>query len=122
MDKDALAAFANQNFLNLETYRKNGEAMRTPVWFVEEEGVLYVRTVDGSGKVKRARANPRVRVAPCQVDGKLIGAWVTGTASLLSAAETARVNALFDAKYGELKRQFEAQAQPGLVYTTIAIQ
>jgi uncharacterized protein len=121
-NEDKLAQFDGQNYLNLETYRKNNEAAHTPVWFVAENAMLYIRTVDSSAKVKRIRANPKVRVVPCEVQGEPKGKWIPGIAQLLNAAESARVNELFDAKYGELKRQFEAQAQmQGLTYATIAV-
>jgi PPOX class probable F420-dependent enzyme len=71
-----LEQFANQKFLNLETFRKNGEGVKTPVWFTQDGKTLYVRTVDGSGKVKRVHNSGRVNVAPCAVDGKLLGEWV----------------------------------------------
>jgi PPOX class probable F420-dependent enzyme len=67
---DGLKQFTKQSYLNLETFRKNGEGVRTPVWFWEDGGVLYVRTEDGSGKVKRARRNPQVRVTPCKMDDR----------------------------------------------------
>jgi hypothetical protein len=59
---NGLAQFAGQQYLNLETYRKTGQAMPTPVWFLEDNGTLYVRTVANSGQVKRIRNNSRVRV------------------------------------------------------------
>ncbi len=47
--------FDHQSYLNLETFRKNGSGVKTPVWFVEDCGVLYLRTDAASGKVKRIR-------------------------------------------------------------------
>ena len=70
MRHSRLAQFADQQYLNLETYRKDGRAVRTPVWFAEDEGgVLYLRTVKDAGKVKRIRRQARVRVAPCDMAG-----------------------------------------------------
>ena len=59
-----LSQFKNQPFLSIETKRKDGTAVPTPVWFVQDGDVLYVRTIDGSGKVKRARNFSAVRVMP----------------------------------------------------------
>jgi len=82
-----------------------------------------VRTVDGSGKVKRIQANARVKVVPCDVQGAVLGVWVKATASLVSRAEHERIDGLFDAKYGAIKKQFESQTDlQGLVYSTILIQ
>ena len=37
-----LDQFANQNYLSLETFKKNGDGVKTPVWFVLDRGVFYV--------------------------------------------------------------------------------
>ena len=53
--------FIGHQYVSLETYRKSGEAVRTPVWFVEEDGKMYVWTVGTSGKVKRIRRCGQVK-------------------------------------------------------------
>lgn len=107
-----LQAFEKQSYLNLETFRKTGEGLRTPVWFVEDGGTLYVRTVANSGKVKRVRRTSRVNVAPCKVDGKLVGEWQPGEAREQLDAETdRRVNALLNKKYGLMKFLFEIMSK-----------
>ncbi|HPH96689.1 MAG TPA: PPOX class F420-dependent oxidoreductase [Anaerolineaceae bacterium] len=107
-----LQAFEKQSYLNLETFRKTGEGLRTPVWFVEDGGTLYVRTVANSGKVKRVRRTSRVNVAPCKVDGKLLGDWQPGEAREQLDAETdRRVNALLNKKYGLMKFLFEIMSK-----------
>ena len=55
--------------INLTTFRKSGNEVPTPVWFVVLEGKLYVRTEASSGKVKRIRNNGRVEPAPSTVRG-----------------------------------------------------
>ena len=99
--------FTNQNFINLETTRRNGEAVQTPVWFVELGGMLYVRTGADSGKVKRIRNNGLVRVAPCDYRGELQGDWVDAQARLVDSSTAEQVNQLFNRKYGLQKRGFE---------------
>ena len=106
-----LAQFAKQQFINVETYRRNGQAVPTPVWFVEDQGTPYVRTVDGSGKVKRIRNNPRVRVTPCGMRGGPLGEWVEGQARFADAAETKRVDRLLTRKYGFQKAMFEIMSK-----------
>ena len=81
-----LAQFANQNYLNLESYRKSGEAICTPLWFAQDGEVFYFYTVAHSFKVKRLRNNSRCRVAPCDMRGNLKGDWVDATARLLDTA------------------------------------
>jgi len=120
-----LDRFAGQNYLNLETLRKSGEAMPTPVWFVQDGERLYVRTVAESGKVKRARNNPRVRVAVCGREGQLLGDWLPATAREVrdDPAVEARVDELLDIKYGEVKRQMARQAaESGRRYTILEIK
>ena len=119
---DELVQFANQQFINVETFRKNGQGVQTPVWFVEDGGTLYVRTVDNSFKVKRIRNNPRVRVTPCDVGGKPKGEWVEGQARFASADESKKVNGLLTRKYGLMKVMFELMGTfQGRKYTVIAI-
>ena len=118
----ALDPFANQPYLNLETFRRSGEGMKTPVWFVQEGEKFYIRTVAESGKVKRVRNNPRVNVAVCEADGRLTGAWVAGRGREVRGdpAVEAKVDRLLDAKYGEIKREMARQAaEAGRKYTIL---
>jgi uncharacterized protein len=96
-----------QQYLNLETFRKNGIGVKTPVWFVQEGETLFVRTVDNSGKVKRIRNNTRVNIAPCKADGALLGEWIPALAREPKDEATDRkVNRLLDKKYGLVKKMF----------------
>ncbi len=69
---DAIAQFAGAKYLNLETFRKTGLGVRTPVWFAQDVlhsartiTVFYIYSEADAGKVKRIRNDPNVRVAPC---------------------------------------------------------
>lgn len=62
-----------QKYISLSTFRKNGETVKTPVWFAEHNGKLYLMTRDDSGKYKRIRNNPQIRIAPCTIRGKITG-------------------------------------------------
>jgi hypothetical protein len=42
MSADRLALFEGHKYINLTTFRKNGQAVPTPVWFVVRDGRLYV--------------------------------------------------------------------------------
>lgn len=117
--------FTTQPYLSLETCRKNGEPIRTPVWFVRDGERLYIRTVAESGKVKRLRANPRVRVALCDRLGNVTDSWVAAAGREVrdDPALYERVDRLLDEKYGEIKRQLAAQAAAeGRVYTILEIR
>jgi hypothetical protein len=96
-----------QPYINLETFRKSGVGVKTPVWFVQDGDIFYVRTVANSGKVKRIRNNGQVNIAPCKADGALLGEWVPALARELKDEETDhKVNRLLDKKYGLVKKMF----------------
>ena len=117
-----LVQFQNQQYINVETFRKNGQGVQTPVWFVEDKGTLYVRTGDVSAKVKRIRNNPRVRVMPCDMRGWPKGEWVEGQARFATADEDKRVGQLLTKKYGLQKTLFEVMSKlQGHKYTVFAI-
>src|SRR5260370_35525387 len=85
------ASLQGRKYLNIETFRKNGQGVRTPVWFAEEpeNGAaekLYVYSTSGSGKAKRIRNNGRVRVAPSDVRAKLLGEWVQARSEAATGA------------------------------------
>ncbi len=103
MDPASLATLDRQRYLNLATFRRNGRAIETPVWFALREGRLYVFTDGTSGKVKRLRANPRIRIAPCDVRGKLKGDWGEGEGRIID--EPAAV----EAAYAVLRRKYGLQ-------------
>ena len=46
----AIRQLDRENYISLATFRRNGDAVRTPVWFAESGGCLYVFTEADSGK------------------------------------------------------------------------
>jgi len=117
--------FPGEKYVNLETFRKNGEGVKTPVWFAEEGGELYVRTFSKMGKVKRLRREGRVRIAPCDARGTPKGEWAEAEARIFEPGsdEARRANRLLNAKYGLTKRLMEPLV--GLRYgevVTVAIR
>ena len=111
MTRDTLARFANQRYVNLESFRKNGQGIRTPLWFVEAQGVLYMRTPAQSAKVRRIRNNLRVRVVPSDVRGNPIGEWIEGKARLIATDDAEWVNQLIKRKYGLFKRLIDIRSR-----------
>ncbi|HXZ89755.1 MAG TPA: PPOX class F420-dependent oxidoreductase [Candidatus Dormibacteraeota bacterium] len=95
-----LSQFVGRRYIALETFKRDGEGVRTPVWFVEQGGKLYVWTIGESGKVKRIRNNPRVRVNPSSVRGKPKGNWIEAKASLIGPEASALFTDLIRRKYG----------------------
>lgn len=94
----------DEKYINLETYRKNGQGVRTPVWFVEsgsdDSRKLYVRTSDDTGKYKRIRNNPSVQIAPCDIRGRVKGKWVKGEARIASEEVKLKAFKMLEKKYG----------------------
>jgi PPOX class probable F420-dependent enzyme len=107
MENEAINQFNGQQFINIETYRKNGVGVRTPVWFYQDDSTLYFTTEATSYKVKRIRANHQVQVAPCKVNGEVLGEWVPAQAELLDTDRIQHVNQLFRKKYGFQKFMFD---------------
>ena len=99
MPDPKLAPFAGQNYISLETFKKNGQGVKTPVWFVLHKDALYVYTEADSWKVERIRNNPRVRVAVCNVRGDIKGPSLDATASLIDGDERLAADKLLDRKY-----------------------
>lgn len=101
------AAFTGQKYLNLETFKKSGEGVKTPVWFAAEpsarldsnDAKLYLYTIGVSGKVKRVRNNPRVKIAPCDMRGRALGEWMEARAEIVTGEEAARGMNLLNKKY-----------------------
>jgi len=88
-----------QRYISLATFRKTGVAVRTPIWFAEDDGKLYFMTSSKLGKYKRIRNNPQVKFAPCTIRGKITGPEFSGTARILPPEEFAKVRQLINAKY-----------------------
>ena len=122
MSDDRLAQFSAQRYVNLETYRKSGQGVRTPLWFIEQQGVLYMRTPAQSAKVKRIRNNPHVRIVPSDVRGNPIGEWIEGKAQLIATDDAEWVNQLVKRKYGLFKRLIDIRSRlKGTQYVVIAV-
>lgn len=113
-----------QKYLNIETFRKSGSGVKTPVWFVQDGDTFFVRTVANSGKVKRIRNDGQVNIAPCKVDGTPLGDWHPAIArEITDGATEKKVDQLLDKKYGLLKRMLAlASMLQGRKYAVIEVK
>jgi len=91
----------------LVSYRRDGTPVPTPVWAAPADGVLYVRSERGSGKVKRLRTDPRVLVAPCTARGKPLGAPFEARADVLMGEQELLAERVLAARYGRGRELFE---------------
>jgi uncharacterized protein len=100
-------ALQKQQYANLFTFRKSGEAVKTPVWFAERGGKLYVMTTNDAGKVKRIRNNGRVQIGPSDARGNPLGPTAEARARLLGPGEDKVAKEALDRKYGLMKAVFD---------------
>lgn len=96
----SLEEIKSEKYIALETYRKNGESVKTPVWFVINDDLVHVVTRSHTGKVKRLQNNPKVKFALCTIKGKITGEWISGTVKILDENQTKNTIEMRDKKYG----------------------
>ena len=92
--------FDNSSYISLETYRKNKQGVKTPVWFIQKNNTIYVVTREKTGKVKRVKNNNEVKIAPCNYKGTLTGKWVSGRAHIVESIEKEEVLRSRNKRYG----------------------
>ncbi|CAE6496066.1 PPOX class F420-dependent oxidoreductase [Candidatus Nitrosotenuis uzonensis] len=122
MSSDKIAKLQDHKYINLETYKKNGQAVRTPVWFVVFDEQIFVMTTKNTGKVKRIRNNQDVKIMPCGMRGEPKGEWVTAKARFANESETQKAIQLRHKKYGfraKLVGMFVKKDEPVVIAITI---
>ncbi len=93
--------FKGHQYINLETFRKNGQGVKTPVWFVRDGSFLHAWTQAQSGKSKRIRGQERSKVVPCKSRGEPLGDWVEAAAAADDSEEALKqTTRLMKKKYG----------------------
>ena len=95
-----LDQFLDQKYINLETYKKDGTHVRTPVWFVIDNDLIYVITRESTGKVKRLKNNHDVRIVLCSFKGEPKNEWIKGKAEKITGEKADMVINLRKKKYG----------------------
>lgn len=98
----ALSALATYTYINVETFKKDGGGVKTPVWFVIVNDAVYVFTDGSSYKVKRLRRDPRAKIAGCNASGKtILTDWFDAKGTILDAGpEVDAAYAALGQKYG----------------------
>jgi len=101
MKHSKLSDLDGEAYISLATFRRDGRAVQTPVWFARRGERLYLFTENDAGKVKRLRNGPRARVAACNVRGKLRGDWIEARGRVVDDSSTERdAYAALRKKYG----------------------
>ena len=96
-----------EKYINLSTKKRDGSYVNTPVWFAQagETNNFYIFSLKKAGKVKRIRNFPTVKVAPCNIKGKLTGDWIDAKAELIDGPEnTKTAYSYLRKKYGLMLR------------------
>ena len=96
--------FYNQKYINLETYKKDGTPIRTPVWFIIDNELIYVITRESTGKVKRLKNSQDVRIVSCSFKGEPKNEWIKGKAEKITGEEEDKIIKLRKKKYGMFAR------------------
>ncbi len=119
-----LDQFENQKYLNIETFRKSGVGVKTPVWFVQDRDVFYVWTQADSWKAKRIRNNGAVKVVPSTASGESLGEWIDAHSTTNESPEALSfTTSLMRKKYGLAFQGFRLMSKMKKVqHTSIKIE
>ncbi|MEM7335650.1 MAG: PPOX class F420-dependent oxidoreductase [Chloroflexota bacterium] len=94
-----------QQYINLETFKKDGTGVKTPVWVVKENDRLFVWTQADSWKVKRIRRNEDVKLCKSDARGTPLSDWVSAKAKILDTqADITTLRGRMLKKYGMMFR------------------
>jgi uncharacterized protein len=97
----SLQELAAERYVSLVTFRRNGNGVPTPIWVAAYHGKLYAVTNGTSVKMKRLKANDRIRLAACDARGKVRGEWAEGHGRRIDeAALMQRAQQALESKYG----------------------
>ncbi len=101
MKHEKFSDLDQESYVSLATFRRDGRAVQTPVWFARRGDHLYLFSEGDAGKVKRLRNGPRARVAACNVRGALRGDWIEARGRVVEDAKIVRAAyEALQAKYG----------------------
>ena len=107
------------------TFKRSGDPVPTPVNFgLSDEGKLYFRSEPQTGKVRRIRSNPHVRVWPSNLRGKPLGPAAEGRARIVPEAEERHAYEVLSSNWRAdmrvLERGMDAIDVP-VVYVEVAV-
>jgi len=96
-----LGELTSARYAILRTFRQNGTAVDTPIWFDVHANAVVFRTKIGP-KTKRLGARPDVELTACDYRGRLDtdAKTFTGRATILSGTEAEEANRALHRRYG----------------------
>ncbi|OBJ60347.1 PPOX class F420-dependent oxidoreductase [Mycobacterium sp. 1423905.2] len=101
MDPLEQSDLASARYVLLRSFRGDGTAVDTPIWFAVDGHTLLFRTKVGP-KTKRLNACRDVQLTPCDYRGRPQPgrATIAGRAAILAGAEAEHANAVLHKRYG----------------------
>ena len=103
-----LLDFADHEYINLVTYKKDNTSVKTPVWVAGYDNYLVITSSKSAGKVKRINNNGRATIyITDQMGSSTLSDPVHVKASLIEDEETkhAALNKIIK-KYGAISKMF----------------
>jgi uncharacterized protein len=95
------SALGDARYALLRSFRRDGTALDTPIWFAMDDDAVIFRTKVGP-KTKRLSARPDIELRACDYRGRVRPDAVTvpGRASVLSGDDAERANRILHRRYG----------------------
>lgn len=109
-------AIADEKYVLLTTFKRDGTGVSTPVWCADlGDGSFGFWTSSASGKAKRLSHTQRVTVQPCNARGQVKPGTTAAeaTARVVSGDELELVRQRIIAKYGVMTKFTKVLAQLG---------
>ncbi|WP_068272062.1 PPOX class F420-dependent oxidoreductase [Aldersonia kunmingensis] len=114
-----LTAFVEEKVVLLQTRKRDGSWVDTPMNIAVTGDRAYFRTPAKASKNKRLRNFPDVRIRPCTWSGRPTGPPMSATARLLTGDESTAAGRLIDRKYPVLQRIMVRLAHKALRTATL---
>ena len=114
-------ALASDEYCLIVSWRRDGRAVPTPVWFAADGERVVFRSAASDGKVKRMRREPRVLVCGCTFRGRPRGPVMEGVARFLEGDEAAAAEGLLRERYGLQRRAYAFVRDPLLEATYVEV-
>ena len=104
-ERSSAQVLKSAKYVSLITFRKSGEPIRSPVWFAqfgESPNSYGVITETNVGKVKRIRANSKIEIQVCDINGGVEpdAPKFSGVARLVTGDQAVAVRKVISKRYG----------------------
>ena len=106
--------FDKTPYISVRSFKRDGSPVDTPVWCATLDDKLVLFTLRESFKVKRIARNPRVQVAACTINGKVLGPWHEGRCHAVEDADHER------RAYEALTRKYGIKMRIGNFFSTLS--